>query len=434
MRPLPRRRFLRGAAGAAGAALALPLLDAFVPAKARAATFPKRLVVVFSANGTVPDAWTPTGTETNFTLSDILAPLAPHQDQLVVLAGIDAESSYHGPGDNSHWNGMGHMLTGTELVDLGGSVYWGGGISVDQFLAAQIGQKTRFPSIELAVEDAPATVASRMSYLGAGQPVPPEPDPTKVFHRLFDGLTPAQIDQRRSVLDSVKDDYATLAPKLGAADRQKIDAHLDALRAVEKGLEKSGPVTCAGPEIGRDDVRDVPACGKDQMDMLVRALACDLTRVATLQWSISVSMTRMTWLGITDAHHDLSHQSLDDPSVHDKLVQINRWYAGQLAYLLAAMRAVPEGDGTLLDHSLVVWCNELALGQVHSRRGMPYVLAGGAGGAIKTGRFLQYGTAAGQPAPPHNNLLVSICRALDVDVMTFGNAAYCTGPLAGLLG
>jgi hypothetical protein len=374
------------------------------------------------------------GTETSFTLSDILAPLAPHQDQLVVLSGVDAESSYHGPGDNSHWNGMGHMLTGTELLDLGGGEYWGGGISVDQFVAQQIGQTTRLSSLELSVEDAPASVATRMSYLGPQQPLPPEPDPTKIFHRLFDGLTPEQIDQRKSVIDSVKDDYASLAPQLPASDRQKLEAHLDALRAVEKSLAKSGPVTCAAPVIGRDDVRDVPACGKDQMDMLVRALACDLTRVVTLQWSISVSMTRMTWLGITDAHHDLSHLSLDDPTVKTKLVQINRWYASQLAYLLAAMKAVPEGDGTLLDHSLVLWCNELSVGQVHSRRAMPYVLAGGAGGAIRTGRFLQYGTAVGQPAPPHNNLLVSICRALDVDVMTFGNPAYCTGPLAGLLG
>src|SRR4051794_17302298 len=166
MKPLPRRRFLRGAAGAA---LALPLLDAFVPDKARAATFPKRLVIVFTANGTVPDAWTPAGTETNFTLSEILSPLAPHQAELVVLSGIDAESSYHGPGDNSHWNGMGHMLTGTELLDLGDGAYWGGGISVDQRVAQSIGAGTRFPSLELGVDEVPATVASRMSYLGPSQ-------------------------------------------------------------------------------------------------------------------------------------------------------------------------------------------------------------------------------------------------------------------------
>jgi hypothetical protein len=324
---------------------------------------------------------------------------------------------------------MGHMLTGTELIDVGGGVYWGGGISVDQRVAQEIGGATRFPSLELGVEPDPATVASRMSYLGPAQPVPPEPDPTRVFRRLFDGATAAERDQRKSVLDVVKDDYAALAPRLGAADRRKIEAHLDAVRAAEKSALAAPPIACSAPSIGRDDVRDVPAVGKDQMDMLVRALACDLTRVVTLQWSQAVSMTRMTWLGITTAHHDLSHMSLADPSVRDALARINRWYAAQFAYLLAAMKAVPEGAGTLLDHSLVVWCNELSLGQVHSRRGLPYVLAGACGGALKTGRFLRYGP----PAPPHNDLLISICHAMGVNVATFGNPAYCHGPLPGLL-
>jgi hypothetical protein len=362
-------------------------------------------------------------------LGDILAPLAPRQKDLVVLSGIDAESSYHGPGDASHWNGMGHMLTGTELVDVGGGVFWGGGISIDQFLAQKIGGQTRLPSLELAVEDGPGNVASRLSYLGAAQPVPPEPDPQKVFQRLFGGLTPEQIARRKSVLDTVKDDYGALAPRLGSADRKKIEAHLDALRAVEKSVTSAPPQTCDGPAIAAADLADMPAIGKDQMDLLVRALACDLTRVVSLQWSRAVSMTRMTWLGISEAHHDLSHLSLDDADVRQKLVAINRWYSNQFAYLLDALDAVPEGDGTLLDHTLVLWCNELSVGQVHSRRSLPYVLAGRAGGALKTGRFLQYAA----PAPPHNDLLVSLCRAMEVDVSTFGNPAYCNGPLPGLL-
>jgi hypothetical protein len=426
----PRRLFLRGAAGAA---LALPLLDAALPQKAAASPFPKRLVIFFSANGTVTDAWTPSGIGTTFTLGEILAPLAPHQDDLVVVQGVDGVSSYHGPGDGAHWNGMGHMLTGTELVDGGDGTYWGGGISVDQRVAEVVGAATPFPSLELAVEENPATVLSRMSYLGAGQPVPPEPDPTAVFRRLFDGQTPAQRAQRQSVLDAVKDDYASLAPRLGAADQQKIEAHLEAIRAAEKSILATRPITCAPPDVGRDDLADIPAVGKDQMDMLVRALACDITRVATLQWSQAESMTHMTWLGIPDAHHDLSHQPLADPTVHAKLSRINHWYASQFAYLLAAMKAVPEGDGTLLDHSVVVWCNELSLGEMHSRRNLPYVLAGKCGGAITTGRFLRYGSTQGEPAPPHNDLLLSLCHAMDVPDASFGNPAYCTGPLPGLV-
>jgi hypothetical protein len=426
-----RRRFLRGAGGAL---LALPLLDAFTTGPAGADAYPKRLVIVFSANGTLADAWTPTGGETDFVLGDILAPLEPHRDDLLILAGIDGESSYHGPGDGAHWNGMGHMLTGTELVDLGNYNFSGGGISIDQRVAQTIGTTTKYPTLELCVENDPASVASHMSYLGPNQPAPPEPDPTAVFQRLFDGATPDQKAQRVSVLDAVQEDLKTLAPKLGAADRQKVEAHLDAVRSVEKSLRATQAVACDPIAVGRDDLRDVPAVGKDQMDLLVRALSCDLTRVVTLQWSQAVSMTRMTWLGITDAHHDLSHMTNSDPVVHGKLSAINAWYAGQFAYLLDAMKAVPEGGGTLLDHSLVVWCNELSDGEVHSRRQLPYVLAGRCGGAVKTGRFLPYGPFVGEPAPPHNNLLVAIAQAMGVDIDTFGNPAYCTGPLPGLAG
>lgn len=428
MQRVPRRRFLRGLAGGA---LALPLLAGLDSPSARAAPHPKRLIVFFSANGTIADAWRPTGGETDFVFSEILAPLAPHRDELLILGGIDAESSYHGPGDNSHWNGMGHMLTGTELVDLGGGVFTGGGISVDQHIAAQIGGATKLASLELAVEASPSTVSSRLSYLGAAQPVPPESDPQKVFHRLFGGLSPELEAQRKSVLDAVSDDLGTLTPTLGRADQLKLEAHLDAVRDVEKRLYITPSPTCGSIELGRFDVDDLPAIGKEQMDLLVLALACDLTRVVTLQWSQAVSMTRMTWLGITDPHHTLSHYPVTDPVAQAKLVQINRWYATQFAYLLQAMKSVPEGDGTLLDHSVVLWCNELGEGSTHSRRNVPYVLAGSAGGHFKTGRFLDF---QGSKKPWHSDLLVSLCQAMDLSDATFGNPAYCHGGIAALTG
>jgi hypothetical protein len=415
---VPRRRFLRGLAGGA---LALPLLASLDSRSARAAPPPKRLIVFFSANGTIADAWRPTGGEDDFVLGEILAPLAPHRDQLLILGGIDAESSYHGPGDNSHWNGMGHMLTGTELVDLGGGTFSAGGISVDQHLAAKIGGATKLASLELAVETSPSTVSSRLSYLGAAQPVPPESDPQQVFHRLFGGLSPALRARRKSVLDAVGDDLGTLTPTLGRADQLKLEAHLDAVRDVEKRLYISPAPACGTIELGRFDVNDLPAIGKEQMDLLVLALACDLTRVVTLQWSQAVSMTRMTWLGITDPHHTLSHYPVTDPVAQAKLVQINRWYATQFAYLLQAMKAVPEGDGTLLDHSVVLWCNELGEGSTHSRRNVPYVLAGSAGGHFKTGRFLDFQGSSSKPW--HNDLLISLCQAMDVNDTTFGNPA-----------
>jgi len=303
---------------------------------------------------------------------------------------------------------------------------------VDQFIAKHIGGTTKLPSLELCVEDNPATIASRMSYLGPVQPVPPEPDPQRVFDRLFGTISPDLRQKRHSVLDAVGEDLGALEGRLGASDRQKIHAHLEAVRAAEKRLYAPDPgVSCGTLELGRYALSDVPAIGKEQMDLLVLALSCDLTRVVTLQWSQAVSMTRMGWIGITEPHHTISHMPGNDPTVRSKLIQINHWYATQFAYLLAAMKAVPEGDGTLLDHSLLLWCNELSDGEHHTRRDMAYVLAGGAGGALKTGRYLEY---LGNTRPAHNDLLVSLCQAMEVNVSTFGNPAYCHGPLIGLLG
>ena len=161
------------------------------------------------------------------------------------------------------------------------------------------------------------------------------------------------------------------------------------------------------------------------------ALACDLTRVASLQWSRSVSMTRFTWLtpAITDAHHDLSHHGDDDAVAQDKLLRINTWYAAQLAYLLGKLATAEETDGSrLLDSTLLLWSNELGKGNAHSRALAPYVLAGKAGGALRTGRFLTY-----TGDPPHNNLLVSILQAMDISVAKFGKEEWCTGALTGLL-
>jgi hypothetical protein len=161
------------------------------------------------------------------------------------------------------------------------------------------------------------------------------------------------------------------------------------------------------------------------------ALACDITRVASIQWSRSVSQVRFTWLDtpINEAHHDLSHRSDDDTDAVAKLTRINTWYASQLAGLIARLKAIPEGNGTVFDNTLILWSNELAKGNTHSRVGAGYVLAGHAGGALRTGRYLDY---TGQSLP-HNNLLVSLLNAMDVPDRSFGKTDWCTGPLSGLL-
>jgi hypothetical protein len=422
--------------GASGALLALPL-SSVTGDRASAAGFPTRLVVFFTPNGTVYDAWKPVATPDGFDLGPILSPLAPHKNKLLVLDGVDEESSYHGPGDASHWNGIGHLLTGTELIDQGKGVVWGGGTSVDQFIASHVGAETRLPSLQLGVEDNPANVASRLSYLGPAQPLPPLTDPKAAFERVFGSMSPEQRAKRQHVLEIVYADLTDLSKRLPAADRQKVEAHADAVAGIQHQLKAFGadPVCDLGAYVDKgaiDVAATFPAVGKVQMDLLVAALACDLTRVVTLQWSCAVSMTAMTWLGISDAHHDLSHRPVYDSASQDKLVAINKFYAEQLAYLLAKMDSVPEGDGTLLDHSAVLWCSEIADGPTHSRRGMPLVLAGGASGHFKTGRWLHYGGAAS--GHTHNGLLVSLCQAMGLDVTTFGNPAYCHGPLPYLTG
>jgi hypothetical protein len=400
---------------------------------------------MFSPNGTLPGAWTPTGTETDFTLSPILSPLAEHQSDIVVIQGV----SQRGGGGDGHQNGIGGMLTG-QLLNPGPfagvgapPAGWPAGPSVDQRIAAVLGTTTKLRSLELGVQVGAADDYGRMCYRDANQPLPPVEDPAQVYANVFAELhtDPAVLAQlrtrRQSILDTVGAQYARVAARLAAADRARLDQHLTAVREIEQRLitpftpPSAACQDPASPPAATTNNDDFPAIGAQQIDLLVMALACDITRVASLQWTRSVSQTRFTWLPvpIADGHHDLSHRADDDAAAVDKLTRINQWYAGQLATLIAKLKAVPEGDGTLLDHTLILWCNELAKGNTHSRVDAPYVLAGRAGGALATGRFLSF-----QGDVPHNNLLLAILQLMGLPDTTFGKPDWCTGPLPGLIG
>jgi hypothetical protein len=430
------RRALLGAGAAIGASTLLPR-GAFAGPTAP----PKRLVIVFSANGTIYDAWKPTGSETNFTLPAILQPLAPFQGKLLVLDGINVKSAGFGPGDD-HMRGIGHMLTGIELLPgttqggAGTPAGFAGGISIDQRIAQDIGQATRFPSLEFGVMVQKADVWSRMIYAGANQPLPPMEDPVKAFARVFAGsnLNQAQLatllKKRQSVLDYAQKSLDRLGPNVSADDRLRLQQHQDSIRAIEKQLIAQ-TAACQPPSVGTiglTDINNYPSIAKTQMDMLVASLACDQTRIASLQFSHSVSDIPFPWLGIGTGHHTLSHKDDSDTVSKGQLVQINTWYATQLAYLLKQLDSVPEADGTtLLDNCLVLWVNELAKGNVHSHNPLPVVIAGKCGGAIRVGRYVTYASAQ-----PHNNLLVSVANAMGTSITTFGNPGYCTGPLSNL--
>jgi hypothetical protein len=441
MKPMSRRTILRGAAGAA---IALPWLEAMTPRRARAGTAPKRFIVMFSADGTLPTEWTPTGSETSFTLSPILAPLAQYQSDLVIVQGLFQQ----GGGGDGHQNGIGGMLTGTPLnpgpfAGVGAPpAGWATGPSVDQRIADALAAPTPFRSLELGVQVGTADNWGRMIYRRGNQPLPPTDDPAAVYADVFSDLhtDPAVLAQlrarRKSILDAVGGEYSRIENQLGSADKQRLDAHLTAVREIETRLTTDLVVSnpsCHDPvvtSVAAQENDSYPAVGALQMDLLTMALACDLTRVASLQWSRSVSQVRFTWLGIPDGHHDLSHRSDTDADAVNKLTQINTWYATQMASLITRLKSTPDAaGGTLFDSTLMLWCNELAKGNTHSRQDAPYVLAGNAGGTLRTGRFVSY---EGQGLP-HNNLLVSLLNAMDVPDTTFGEADWCTGPLTGLL-
>jgi len=458
-----RRTLLRGALrGAGGVALSLPWLEAMAgcstkPAppsspRRRAAELdglPTRFVVFYTANGTHPSQWFPTGTETSFTLGPYLAPLEAIQSDVVVLRGIDMPSGLSGAGDD-HQRGLGAMLTGIETIDRDGPI--GAGISLDQEIASHIGAATRLRSLELGVQTYynGDTIYEHMSYLGSNQPVPVEEDPRRAFSRLFADFTAPSATpdpaierarlEKQSVLDYVAGDYDRLRTRLGTSDRTRIEEHLAAIRDVESRLGGSAPIptlSCSAPALGTvPDLRD-PASfseiGRLQMDLLAMALACDLTRVASLMWSQGRSKHVFTHLGISEEHHELSHAtnpdsgSSPDAAATDKIRRINQYYASEFVYLVNKLRSLPEGDGTVLDHTLILWISDLGEGREHTHDSIPIVLAGGASGALRTGRFLDFAGAS------TNRLFVTILQMLGVAASSFGNPDHGTGPLARLV-
>ncbi|MBX7102072.1 MAG: DUF1552 domain-containing protein [Myxococcaceae bacterium] len=451
-KPLSRRTLLRGAGGIA---IALPFLDAM---SAFAQTAPKkRLVLLSSPNGSIAKNWKPTGSETSFTLGPILAPLAAHKADLLILDGVNNQSSYNGGGDGAHERGMSHLWTGTESV-LNGANYYGGGISIDQKIAAAVSvgtggaPLTKLKSLELmtgAMQG--AATLNRMIYAGPAQPLTPENNPFSLFSSLFstvggDTAAAQALAQKKSILDSVMADYQSLSAKLGPADKAKLTAHLDAIRDIESRLSLGTGTSsaCTKPTMPATFDPNANANYPQAVDLtislLAMALTCDLTRVASLQFSRAVSLVTFSWLGQSRNHHDMSHDALPEDlpasataaqvaaaqDVSDKLTAINAWYAGKVANLITKLKGVSEGSGTLFDNCVLVWGNELSRGNTHARKPLPFVLAGKCAGAFRTGRFVTY---SGQP---HNNLLVSLMNAMGVPGSSFGNPAYCTGPLPGL--
>jgi len=452
---ISRRRMLRGTLFGGTVAIGLPMLDAMMPRRSSAqdGAAPKRIVFWFTANGTRQDVWSPPASM-DLSGHPMHASLAPFSQKLLFLDGVDQDVAYDSIGDG-HQTGMACLLTNAEILpgDLfcEGScdgatplyVGWGGGQSVDQYLADEIAKDvvTKFRSLEFGVQVRSSSVWSRMSYTGPDQPVPHREDPNQNFNDLFGDLDTDPFElalirkRRRSVLDAVMADHEAFNKTLGSEDKQMLDKHLQSIRDLETRLDAAGvlgeacqepTVVLPGSSYQQND--QYPVTGRAQMDMLVMALACDMTRVASIQWSRSVSNVQHNWvpLRLGEGHHDLSHYDDNTSDAQADLLEINKWYSEQFAYMLGLMDGIQEGDNTLLDNSVVVWVNELGKGNSHARRDIPFMLAGGAQGYFNTGRHIDFGGES------HGKLLVSLTHAMDKPVSTFGVPQYSQGPLSGL--
>ncbi len=433
-RRLSRRAFLGGAAVAVG----LPFLEAMRPARGAEPTWPTRLLCYYLPNGILMSAWTPSGSGDAWALGPTLQPLAAHQSEIVVVTGLENAGSDPGaPGH--HAAGTAGFLTAA--LPRRSEVAPRLATSIDQlFAATQIGQ-TPMASLQLGTDggigigdcdNGYACAYSRsISWASPTTPMPKLTSPRVAFDLLFGGIDPgasaaerAQRNaRRRSVLDAVRGDANRLKQRLGGEDRSKLDEYLEGIRALELRIQQP-PATCVGAEVERDPA-DFAERVAAMTDVMVLAFRCDATRVISWMMGNSASQQSYPFLGIPAAHHDLSHHAGDSEKLA-QLRQIEAWELAQFADLVAKLGEIPEGDGSLLDHCLLLLSNEVSDSNSHSHQDLPVVLAGRAGGALETGRHMVFDTGT-----PYGNLLVSVLEAVGGPTQELIARGYA--PLAGLV-
>src|SRR6266853_2518839 len=408
--------------------LGLPSLGLASPARPR-----QRLIIMFSPNGTIPPAFWPDETGKDFALKPIMAPLEPFKDRMLILRGLS--NKVRGDGDG-HMRGMSCLLTGIELFPgniQGGSdtpAGWASGISIDQeiknYFQGKEETRTRFGSLEFGVGVTDrADPWTRMSYAGPNKPVAPISDPYQMYQKLYGQLKDKESLQ--SVLDDVRDDLKKVRKLISAEDRRLLEDHEALVRQMEKEISEADRqklrVSPPSLEEGVTDQNDnVPRLSRMQIDLLVNSFVNDMARVATLQYTKSVGQARMNWLEVTDNHHSLSHEPDKDETAQTKLVKINKWFCGELCYLVEKLANTPEpGDsGSLLDHTLIVWTNELGKGNSHTLDHIPFLLVGG-GFGFEMGRSLRFEDVA------HNRFHLALAHAVGHRLETFGKPALCQG-------
>ena len=391
----------------------------------------QRLLVMFSPNGTIPNEFWPDKFGADFELKSILKPLAPWKDDVLIVKGLSDQIK--GDGD-SHMRGMSCLLTGTELLPgniQGGShtpAGYAGGISIDQeikqFLQKSPHSKTRFGSLEFGINVSERSDPwTRMVYSGSNRPVAPIDDPYQMFTKLY-----GKVEDREtllSVLDIVEEDLKAIRPKISKEDRQKLEEHEAFVRQMEHELKdaRNQKIEVHAPDlpVGVKETNDnMPLISKMQIDLIVNSFMNDMNRIATLQFTNSVGNARMTWLGIEDSHHGLSHKPDKEKDAQEKLIKINTWYCEQLAYLVKKLAETkePNASGSMLDHTTIIWTNELGKGNSHTLDNMPMVMVG-------KGLGFNMGRALDLKRVPHNRFLMSLAHSFGHHVEAFGNKNFC---------
>jgi hypothetical protein len=435
-RRISRRTVLRGA----GAAVGLPLLQAMLPSRVRAAgaRAPLRMVFLYVPNGIHMPDWTPAETGDGWTVPPTLEPLAPHKSHVTVLSGLTLNGARaHGDGGGDHARSAAAFLTGAHPRKTDGADIRND-ISVDQLAARELGGQTRLPSLELGLERSAqagncdsgysCAYSSNLSWRSPTSPVAKEMDPSAVFDRLFAAAPQGDARRRRSVLDLVREDAHDLQRKLGQADRRKLEEYLHAVRDIERRMDRSAQPAnrdAAQPDLTRPD--GVPAeyeqHARLMFDLMTLALQTDATRILTFMFTNEGSNRSYPQIGVGDGHHDLSHHG-NDAEKQRKISAINRHHMSLAAHFVDKLATTPDGDASLLDHVMLVYGSGIGDGNRHNHDNLPIVLVGRGGGTIDAGRHLAYPRET-----PLTNLYVSLLQRMGVAVSSFGDS---TGPLEDL--
>ena len=398
---LPRRRFLKGLTALTQAPvwIGLPPLAAMFNSHGTAyaaeitAGAPKspqnRFVLWFNGNGIVEKYWIPTETGSDYVLTSCLAPLAPFREDIHIVTGLDNPAArLPGPG-NDHHRSMSALVSGASFTGRGA-----GGPSIDQIVAEKAGGDSRFRSLQIGVsqESFGESIQRNLSWAGRDRSLPPEMLPNKLFDRLFGAREATWVNRKRSVLDAVQADAATLRKELGKEDQNRLEEHLASVRDVERAIASLPPHYRQVDPPDQDlDMKDWPRIAKIQSDLLAHAFASGQTRVASYMLTKCQGLSRFPWLGYTAArHHDYTHRDGKAPGADGAdgqriMRDICRWHAEEFAYLLGKLKATPEGDGNLLDRTTLVYVHEHAEANEHKNNGLSIIVAGHAGG-LKTGQ------------------------------------------------